>query len=60
MSQIPTAHLDKDHYMNPNNSPDSEKECSVCNGNGFIDVEKYDRVEQCDCGFCGGTGFVKD
>lgn len=32
-------------------------ECSICNGNGFIDVEKYDRVEQEDCHWCGTTGI---
>jgi len=34
-----------------------ERECSICKGNGFIDVEKHDRVEQEDCRWCGTTGI---
>lgn len=34
-----------------------KRECSICKGNGFIDVEKYDRVEQEDCKWCGTTGI---
>jgi hypothetical protein len=34
-----------------------KRECSICKGNGFIDVEKYDRVEQEDCRWCGTTGI---
>lgn len=31
-------------------------DCKHCKGNGFVDVEKSDRVEQDDCGFCSTTG----
>ena len=34
-----------------------KRECSICKGNGFLDVEKYDRVEQEDCRWCGTTGI---
>lgn len=30
--------------------------CPICKGYGFIDIEKYDRVEQEDCKFCNTTG----
>jgi hypothetical protein len=29
-----------------------KKDCTICKGNGFVDVEKRDHVEQDDCGFC--------
>lgn len=35
---------------------ESQGDCEVCKGMGFFDVEKNDRVEQCECGFCHGTG----
>lgn len=34
-----------------------KRDCSICKGNGFLDVAKYDRVEQVDCGWCGTTGI---
>lgn len=32
------------------------KDCPMCEGKGFNDVEKYDMVEQVDCMFCGTSG----
>jgi hypothetical protein len=31
--------------------------CQICKGNGFVDVEKNDHVDQDECGYCSGTGL---
>ena len=36
----------------------AQSDCIQCKGWGFVDVEKYDKVEQVDCGFCSSTGIA--